>query len=212
MRINRSKGQRKVKKTLKKKAKGKKETIITATRKIGNKKNLPGDLTRKLTQIVAASRLQHQVITKIINRISDLLNEVDFIPILMSFEKFIDDIKTTYEFNQKKTPIYMLQLNTRVEEAMEIAYRLEVLKNNIQLLKTIYQKMGPRNLERQIENSIRIITSTFEKIQEIEVIAKDKYRIARLNLHEDPEHRVVDAYAPPWPPQRRFMTRKTRSA
>ena len=181
---------------------------------------LSRDETDKIFRELAAIKIQDRFNKKYLGRTRTLLNIIltrDLEMFLTAFEHFVDSVNTTYEFDDKKTPGYLLNVKPMAETAIRQAKMLLGLKRNPDALKTMFNRVGYNNLAITIVTSINNIRNTIVAIQGFRNIAVDDYRGAQLGIETQPQvrntttRRVDSVIRPPRTTRAQAMTRRIRS-
>ena len=181
---------------------------------------LSQDETDKIFRELASIKIQDRFNEKYLQRCKRLLNVISIRELEMfnnSFMYFIDSINTTYEFDDKKTPGYLLNIKPMVEDAIRQSNMLLGLKRNNDLLKKMFKKAGYNKLCITIVTSIHNIRNSIVLIQNYKNIVIDDYRGAKLGIEPQPSVRntttrkVDSIIKPPRTIRGQVMTRKTRS-
>ena len=181
---------------------------------------LSRDETDKIFRELAAIKIQDRFNKKYLGRTRTLLNVItnhELEMFLTMLEHFVDSVNTTYEFDDKKTPGYLLNVKPMAETAIRQAKMLYGLKMNPQALKTMFERVGYNNLAITIVTSINNIRNTIVAIQGFRNIAVDDYRGAQLGIETQPQvrntttRRVDSVIRPPRTTRAQAMTRRIRS-
>jgi len=136
---------------------------------------------------------------------------------LSMLEHFVDSVNTTYEFDDSKTPGYLLNVKPMAETAIRQAKMLYGLKMNPEALKTMFNRVGYNNLAITIVTSINNIRNTIVAIRGFRNIAVDDYRGAQLGIETQPQvrntttRRVDSVIRPPRTTRAQAITRRIRS-
>tara|TARA_B100000902_G_scaffold399984_1_gene474241 strand:+ start:3251 stop:3916 length:666 start_codon:yes stop_codon:yes gene_type:complete len=181
---------------------------------------LSRDETDKIFRELAAIKIQDQFKKMNLAKCKKLLNVItnhELEMFLTVFEHFIDSVNTTYEFDDRKTPGYLLNVKPMAETAIRQAKMLLGLKRNPEALKTMFNRVGYNNLAITIVTSINNIRNTIVAIQGFRNIAVDDYRGAQLGIEPQPSvrnrttRRVDSVIRPPRTTRAQAMTRRVRS-
>jgi len=181
---------------------------------------LSQDETDKIFRELASIKIQDRFNEKYLQRCKRLLNVISIRDLEMfnnSFIYFIDSINTTYEFDDKKTPGYLLNIKPMVKDAIRQSNMLLALKRNDDLLKEMFKKAGYNKLGKTIVTSIHNIRNSIVLIQNYKNIALDDYRGAELGVETQPSvrnttsRRVDSIIRPPRTIRAQAMTRRIRS-
>ena len=181
---------------------------------------LSRDETDKIFRELAAIKIQDRFNKKYLGRTKTLLNIIlthELEMFLTVFEHFVDSVNTTYEFDDMKTPGYLLNVKPMAETAIRQAKMLYGLKMNPEALKTMFDRVGYNNLAITIVTSINNIRNTIVAIQGFRNIAVDDYRGAQLGIETQPQvrntttRRVDSVIRPPRTTRAQAMTRRVRS-
>lgn len=136
---------------------------------------------------------------------------------LTAFKYFVESVNTAYEFNDKKTPGYLLNVKPMVETAIRQAEMLLSLKRSPEALINIFNQNGYNNLAITIVTSINNIRNTIVAIQNFKNIAIDDYKGAELGIETQPlvrnrtTRRVDSVIRRPRTVRSQAITRRTRS-
>lgn len=181
---------------------------------------LSRDETDKIFRELSAIKIQNIFSKKYLGRTRTLLNIItnhELQMFLTAFEHFVDSVNTTYEFDDKKTPGYLLNVKLMAETAIRQTKMLLGLKMNPETLKTMFNRVGYNNLAITIVTSINNIKNTIIAIQNFTNIAVDDYRGAQLGIETQPlvrnttTRRVDSIIRPPRTTRAQAMTRRVRS-
>ena len=181
---------------------------------------LSRDETDKIFRELSAIKIQNRFNKKYLGRTKTLLNVTtnhELQMFLTTFEHFIDSVNTTYEFDDKKTPGYLLNVKLMAETAIRQTKMLLGLKMNPETLKTMFNRVGYNNLAITIVTSINNIKNTIIAIQNFINIAVDDYRGAQLGIETQPlvrnttTRRVDSVIRPSRTTRAQAMTRRVRS-
>ena len=181
---------------------------------------LSQDETDKIFRELAAIKIQDRFNKKYLGRTRTLLNAITIRELemfLTVIEHFVNSVNTTYEFNDKKTPGYLLNVKPMAETAIRQAKMLLGLKMNPEALTTMFNRVGYNNLAITIVTSINNIRNTIVAIQGFRNIAVDDYRGAELGIETQPQvrntttRRVDSVIRPPRTTRAQAMTRRIRS-
>lgn len=170
-----------------------------------SQRGLPRDMTDKIIQELAATTIQDQFNEKYIGHIRELLGELSlrqldaFKP---AFEHFLKSINVTYEYNDRQTPRYLLDIRPQVESALRQTKMLIGLKRNPDALRRMFKQAGYRRLGITVVTSINNIQNAIAAIQRYRQIAVDDYRGAEMGIESHPRlrstaTRKVDAITRP---------------
>lgn len=170
-----------------------------------SQRGLSRDMTDKIMQELAATTIQDQFNEKYIGRIRKLLGELSirqldaFKP---AFEHFLQSVNATYEYNDRQTPRYLLDIRPQVESALRQTKMLIGLKRNPDALREMFKRAGYRRLGIAVATSINNIQNAIEAIQGYQQIAIDNYRGAEMGIESHPRlrssaTRKVDAISRP---------------
>ena len=186
-----------------------------------SQQGLPRDMTDKIMQELAATTSQDQFNEKYIGRIRELLGELSlrqldaFKP---AFEHFLKSVNATYEYSDRQTPRYLLDIRPQVESALRQTKMLIGLKRNPDALRQMFKRAGYRRLGITVATSINNIQNAIAAIQGYRQIAVDDYRGAEMGIESHPRLRAtatrkVDAISrPPRTMRAQAMTsRRARS-
>jgi len=186
-----------------------------------SQRGLPRDMTDKIIQELAATTIQDQFNEKYIGRIRELLGEISlrqldaFKP---GFEHFLKSVNTTYEYSDRQTPRYLLDIRPQVESALRQTKMLIGLKRNPDALRRMFKRAGYRRLGITVATSINNIQNAIAAIQAYRQIAVDDYRGAEMGIESHPRlrsnaTRKIDAISrPPRTMRQHAMTsRRARS-
>ena len=181
---------------------------------------LSRDETDKIFRELAAIKIQDRFNKKYLGRTRTLLNVIttrELEMFLTVLEHFVDSVNTTYEFDDRKTPGYLLNVKPMAETAIRQAKMLLGLKSNPNALTTMFNRVGYNNLAITIVTSINNIRNTIVAIQNFRNIAVDDYRGAELGIETQPQvrnrttRRVDSVIRPPRTTRAQAMTRRIRS-
>lgn len=181
---------------------------------------LSQDETDKIFRELAAIKIQDRFNKKYLGRTRTLLNVIttrELEMFLTMLEHFVDSVNTTYEFDDKKTPGYLLNVKPMAETAIRQAKMLLGLKMNPEALERMFNRVDYNNLAITIVTSINNIRNTIVAIQSFRNIAADDYRGAELGIETQPRvrntttRRVDSVIRPPRTTRARAMTRRVRS-
>jgi len=181
---------------------------------------LSRDETDKIFRELAAIKIQDRFNKKYLGRTRTLLNAIttrELEMFLTVLEHFVDSVNTMYEFDDKKTPGYLLNVKPMAETAIRQSKMLLGLKRNPEALKTMFNRVGYNNLAITIVTSINNIRNTIVAIQGFRNIAVDDYRGAELGIETQPQvrntttRRVDSVIRPPRTTRAQAMTRRIRS-
>lgn len=181
---------------------------------------LSRDETDKIFRELSAIKIQNRFNKKYLGRTRTLLNKItnhELQIFLTAIEYFINSVNTTYEFDDKKTPGYLLNVKLMAETAIRQTKMLLSLKMNPETLNTMINRFGYNNLAITIVTSINNIKNTIIAIQNFKNIAVDDYRGAQLGIETQPlvrnttTRRVDSVIRPPRTARAQAMTRRVRS-
>lgn len=190
---------------------------------------LSKDETDKIFRELAAIKIQDRFNKKYLGRTRTLLNVItarELEMFLTMLEHFVDSVNTTYEFDDRKTPGYLLNVKPMAETAIRQAKMLLGLKTNPEALERMFNRVGYNNLAIAIVTSINNIRNTIVAIRGFrniavddyrENIAVDDYRGAQLGIETQPQVRntttrkVDSVIRPPRTTRAQAMTRRVRS-
>jgi len=181
---------------------------------------LSRDETDKIFRELSAIKIQNRFNKKYLGRTKTLLKVItnhELQMFLTALEHFVDSVNTTYEFDDKKTPGYLLNVKLMAETAIRQTKMLLGLKMNSETLKTMFNRVGYNNLAITIVTSINNIKNTIIAIQNFTNIAVDDYRGAQLGIETQPlvrnttTRRVDSVIRPPRTTRAQAMTRRVRS-
>lgn len=181
---------------------------------------LSQDETDKIFRELASIKIQDRFNEKYLQRCKRLLNVISIRDLEMfnnSFIYFIDSINTTYEFDDKKTPGYLLNIKPMVKDAIRQSNMLLGLKRNDDLLKEMFKKAGYNKLCITIVTSIHNIRNSIVLIQNYKDIVLNDYRGAELGVETQPSvrnttsRRVDSIIRLPRTIRAQAMTRRIRS-
>ena len=207
-----------MKKKTKRKGKGLKDQKVAISQL--TQRDLPKDVTNKIYRELSAITIQDSFNEKYLARIKKLLNIIRIRELEMfnnAFIHFIDSVNTTYEFDDKKTPGYLLNIKPNVETGIHQNNMLLELKRNPNSLKMMFKNVGYINLATIIITSIDNIRNSIVMIQNFKNIAIDDYRGAELGIETQPSirntttRRVDSVIRRPRTMRAQAMKRKTRS-
>ena len=207
-----------MKKKTKRKGKGLKDQKVAISQL--TQRDLPKDVTNKIYRELSAITIQDSFNEKYLARIKKLLNIIRIRELEMfnnAFIHFIDSVNTTYEFDDKKTPGYLLNIKPNVETGIHQNNMLLELKRNPNSLKIMFKNVGYINLATIIITSIDNIRNSIVMIQNFKNIAIDDYRGAELGIETQPSirntttRRVDSVIRRPRTMRAQAMKRKTRS-
>ena len=186
-----------------------------------NQIGLSQDETNKIYRELAAMTIQDSFDKKYLARIRKLLNIIRIRELEMfntAFIHFIESVYTTYEFDDKKTPGYLLNIRPNVETGIHQSNMLMALKKDPDSLKIMFKEIGYKNLATIIITSIENIRNSIVMIQNFKNIAIDDYRGAELGIETQPSvrntttRRVDSVIRRPRTMRAQAIKRKTRSA
>ena len=182
---------------------------------------LPRDITNKIFTHLAAIKIQDRFNKKYLERIKTVLKMISLNDLKIFYtvlKHFIDSVKTTYEFDDKKTPQYLLNIKPMAEIAEQQAIMLIILKTEPETLNMEFKRIGYNNLGMTIITSIDNIRNIVQAIQNFKNIAIQDYRGAQLGIETQPHlrntttRRVDSIIRPPRTTRALAMsTRKNRS-
>ena len=181
---------------------------------------LSQDETDKIFRELASIKIQDRFNEKYLSRCKNLLNVIRIRELEMfnnAFIYFIDSINTTYEFDDKKTPGYLLNIKPMVEDAIRQSNMLLGLKRNDDLLKKMFKKAGYNKLCITIVTSMHNIRNSIVLIENYKNITIHDYRGAKLGIEPQPSvrntttRRIDSIIRTPKTMRSKAITRKTRS-
>jgi len=181
---------------------------------------LSRDETDKIFRELAAIKIQDQFKKMNLAKCKKILNVItnhELEMFLTMLEHFVDSVNTTYEFDNKKTPGYLLNVKPMAETAIRQSKMLLGLKTNPGALEGMFNRVGYNNLAITIVTSIHNIRNTIVAIQGFRNIAVDDYRGAELGIETQPHvrnrttRRVDSVIRPPRTTRAQVMTRRIRS-
>ena len=186
-----------------------------------SQRGLPRDMTDKIIRELAATTIQDQFNEKYIGNIRELLDEITLRQLdayKPAFEHFLKSVNATYEYSDRQTPRYLLDIRPMVESALRQTKMLIGLKRNPDALRQMFKRAGYRRLGITVATSINNIQNAITAIQGYRQIAVDDYRGAELGIESHPRltstaTRKVDAISrPPRTVRQQAMTsRRARS-
>lgn len=181
---------------------------------------LTNDETNEIYANLATMKIQDRFHEKYLARCKNLLNTIKNEELEMLntvFTHFVDSVNTTYEFDDKKTPGYLLNIKPMIESAIHQTNMLLDLKKNQKSLEKMFKSIGYNNLTVTIIASINNIKNSIVLLQNFKNIAIDDYRGAELGIETQPavrnttERRIDAITRRPRTMRSQAMTRKTRS-
>lgn len=179
--------------------------------------NIPKDLRINTLRHFSASVIQDKFKEKKINSLLNIFTQREVDTFEVVIDHFINSVNTTYEFDDKKTPGYLLNIKPNAMIASQQIKILSKLKRDPKFLNTMIKRVGYDDLEQTLIFSIQNIRDSFVKILKFKDIAIDDYRGAQLGIETQPlvrnitTRRVDSVIRPPRTTRSQAITRRTRS-
>ncbi len=218
--VNKSKEKNRTKSKRKAGVKDKKPSIRQLS-KFGLSRDETDKILRELAALEIQGKAKSKIMSKYINIINELINrsfqegQLEHYYIVLQY--FVDSINTTYDFDPKKTPGYLLRRKPFAEDALRQINMILGIKQNPVALKELIEEVGGRKLAMVIVGSIKNIRQTIESIQDYKLLALDDYRGAQLGIETQPDvrntttRRVDSIVRPPRTIRAQLSPRRTRS-
>ena len=210
---------RKVKKL--RKAKGlesfrKKKVIIEQLSQL----NIPKELRIQTLRHLSASVIQDKFNEKYLGRVKQILNQftsTQLKNLKQSFDFFINSTTTSYEFDEKKIPGIILDIQPDIKRGSQAAKFLIDLKENQDKLKLLFKRVGYNNIIITINTMFSRLQMAVVSIQNFKSFAIDDYRASQLGIETEPGVRNTSTRRsdmitrPPKTERTRAITRRVRS-
>ena len=184
------KTQRKGKRKKISKAKGlesfrKKKVIIEQLSQV----NIPKELRIQTLKHLSASVIQDKFNEKYLGRVKQNLNQftsTQLKNLKQSFDFFINSTTTSYEFDEKKIPGIILDIQPDIKRGSQAVKFLIDLKENQDKLKLLFKRVGYNNVIITINTMFSRLQLAVVSIQNFKSFAIHDYRASQLGIETEP--------------------------